>query len=287
MKKVFIILLTMTILFANVSSVLADIPNLPGYEDAQIQKVAGTITIKFLYPDGTRGYGTYKVFTYPGLSDAETIRRYLEAIRTDNETYIYAIIAVNNVPIEKTKWAKYGGPINWSSQTQTPPNAPIQSNEVFVYINGEKVVFPDQQPLIKSGRTMVPMRSVFEHYYVQAEIQWEGQTKTVTAKDRTGTTIIFRVGDKNFDLVDKDGVIHTITNDVAPELINGRTMLPLRALAEALNFQVDWIADSRVVDIKEKDGNDRRLMDKAAWERYLADFNAQEIEREKNGGVSK
>jgi len=57
--------------------------------------------------------------------------------------------------------------------------------------------------------------------------------------------------------------------DVAPLIENNRTLLPLRALSESLDFQVDWVAEERKVEIKEKPGNKRKLLSPEEWAAYL------------------
>jgi hypothetical protein len=57
--------------------------------------------------------------------------------------------------------------------------------------------------------------------------------------------------------------------DVVPIIKNGRTLLPLRALSESLDFNVEWIDEERKVEITEKKGTKRRLMTPYEWEKYL------------------
>ncbi len=40
-----------------------------------------------------------------------------------------------------------------------------------------------------------------------------------------------------------------VTLDAPPRIIDGRTLIPVRALAEALGFTVSWDANSRTVSI--------------------------------------
>lgn len=146
-----------------------------------------------------------------------------------------------------------------------------QARNISVYVCGHKVDFADQTPEIINDRVMVPLRAVFEHHNVQAEVQWDEQYQMVTATDRTFRIIVFRIGNKTY-YVRSNNNTKTKETDVAPIIKNGRTLLPLRALAESLDFEVNWIDGESKVEIKEKAGNtsqDRKLMSPQAWQEYL------------------
>lgn len=73
-------------------------------------------------------------------------------------------------------------------------------------------------------------------------------TKSITlyAKwvEKAKTSIILTIGQKDATIDGK-----TVSNDVAPKIVNDRTMLPIRFIAEALGAKVDWIEESRAVKI--------------------------------------
>ena len=246
----------------------------PGYEDVYSQYKIAEYTLEFLHANGMGGTGTFWIYNDPRYTDDEVIEKTLKSCWTMNETYIRRITHVNGVPIENTKWAKYGGVIQHvggNYQFPTDPAEPGEepaATEVTVFINQKQVEFPDQKAIIIRGRTMVPIRAVFEHPDVQAEVQWNGEDRIVTATDRSGKTIIFRIGEQNYRV--KKGLDEKIKNvDVAPLIENSRTLLPLRALSESLDFQVDWVAEERKVEIKEKPGNKRKLLSPEEWAAYL------------------
>ena len=120
--------------------------------------------------------------------------------------------------------------------------APEIRYDITVIFNGEKMEF-DTAPLIKDGRTLVPMRAVFEAF--GAAVAWEPTTKTVTAS-RNGTTITLEI----------DSPILKINNavlvlDVPAQIIENRTYVPLRAISECLSCSVDWNGETQTVTIKE------------------------------------
>jgi hypothetical protein len=245
---------------------------LPGYENVVHQKKIADYTLEFLYYDGTRDTGTYWIYNDPEYSNDEVIEQVLKGCWTMNETHIRRITHVNGVPIENTKWAKYGGVIQHIEGNFQFPDDPVQptpvATEVTVFINGKQVEFPDQKAIIILGRTMVPMRAVFEHPDVQAEVIWNAEERTVTATDRSGKTMVFRIGENNYRV--KSGLKEELKySDVVPIIQNNRALLPLRALSESLDFKVDWIGEEKKVEIKEKPGNKRKLLSSEEWAAYL------------------
>jgi hypothetical protein len=244
----------------------------PGYEDVVKSYKIADYTLEFWHANGMKGTGTFAVYKSTSYTDDEVLEKALKACWTMNETYIRRITHVNGVPIENTKWAKYGGVIQHVGGNYQFPDDPVQptpvATEVTVFINGKQVDFPDQKAIIIQGRTMVPIRAVFEHPDIQAEVKWNEEERTVTATDRSGKTIVFRIGENNYRI--KMGINEELKNsDVAPLIENSRTLLPLRALSESLDFKVDWIAEEKKVEINDKPGSKRKLLSPEEWAAYL------------------
>jgi len=99
-----------------------------------------------------------------------------------------------------------------------------------VVLDGQTLGF-DVQPTIENGRTLVPLRTIFEA--LGAEVNWDDTTQTVTAKkDHTELKLV--IGGQAF----KNGApVHL---DVPAQVIDGRTMIPARFVAEALGANVGW-----------------------------------------------
>lgn len=106
------------------------------------------------------------------------------------------------------------------------------AQQVQVMLDGELVAFADQKPMIKDDRTLVPARGVFEK--MGMEVLWDEKTQQVTIKNAK-LQIQMRIDQKDFT-VNKEKK----TMDVPAQLIGGRTMIPLRAVAEATGAKVDW-----------------------------------------------
>lgn len=117
------------------------------------------------------------------------------------------------------------------AQAQTP---------IRVTINGTALAL-EVAPVVQGGRTLVPMRAIFEA--LGARVHFDGATSLIRAARRE-TMIILQIGNKNAWVNGPEVEI-----EAAPVMIQGRTMVPLRFVAEALDAEVNWNANTRVVAI--------------------------------------
>lgn len=118
------------------------------------------------------------------------------------------------------------------------------ADEINVTVNGQPVIF-DVAPYIMQDRTMVPMRAVFEA--LGAEVQWDEEAQTITVKTENDT-IVLHIGSAIFYKNDQEK-----DTDVAPVILNERTMIPLRAISEALDATVNWNEETQTVVITMED----------------------------------
>ena len=118
--------------------------------------------------------------------------------------------------------------------------AMADGENVNVTLNGEKMEF-DVAPFIQNDRTLVPMRKIFET--LGANVEWNDDTQTVTAT-KDAIKINLQIGNTEMQVNDK-----VVTLDVAPKLLNDRTLVPIRAVSESLNANVDWNESSQRVII--------------------------------------
>jgi len=110
-----------------------------------------------------------------------------------------------------------------------PVNA--QENPISVIINGRVISF-DVEPQSINGRTFVPMRKIFEE--MGATINYDAKTQTITAT-KGDKTVMMQVGSNSLSV---SGA--TSTMDVAPTIVDSRTLVPVRAVSESLNATVEW-----------------------------------------------
>lgn len=102
---------------------------------------------------------------------------------------------------------------------------------IKVKLDGMEIPF-DTEPIVQDGRTLVPLRAIFET--LGATVNWNGTTQTVTST-KEGTTISMTIGQTEMY---KNGEVKIL--DVAPQIVGGRTLVPVRAIAESFDIDVDW-----------------------------------------------
>ena len=116
---------------------------------------------------------------------------------------------------------------------------------IHVLYNGERISFHSysQNPEILEGRTLVPLRSIFEA--MGADVEWDGTTSTAIAK-RGNVEVKITIGANE---IYKNG--KAVPVDVPAMLLNSRTMVPARVIAEAFGADVQWNGNGRIVLITE------------------------------------
>jgi hypothetical protein len=102
-----------------------------------------------------------------------------------------------------------------------------------VVVDGQPVSFPDTQPEIVAGRVMVPLRAVAAHLGA-GNLAWDRATRTVTVTH--GERVIrLRVG-RPWATSGRTA----IPLETPPLLRDGRVLVPLRFVGEALGARVHW-----------------------------------------------
>jgi len=115
------------------------------------------------------------------------------------------------------------------------PETPIE-----VLLDGTALEF-DVPPQVTDGRTLVPLRAIFEA--LGAEVNWNADTQTVTGT-RGNTTVVLPIGSTTPTVNGE-----TVPIDVPGTVVNGRTLVPLRFVAESFGVNVNWNAETRVITI--------------------------------------
>lgn len=118
----------------------------------------------------------------------------------------------------------------------------VSNSKVAVIVNNNPLTF-DQNPLVINGRTLAPVRAIFEA--LGATVEWKNDTREVIST-KGNTTITMAIDNTTMY---KNG--EAITLDVAPQIIGERTLVPVRAIAEAFNCKVEWNNDTQTVIITE------------------------------------
>lgn len=116
--------------------------------------------------------------------------------------------------------------------------AAAQEKPIDLVLDGV-VIQSDTDPVIVNNRTMIPARALFEAAGYQVE--WLPASRQVSIDSNQNGILL---------TLDKEAVQvngKTMIFEIAPHIINNRTMIPVRFTAEALGFTVDWDAPNRRV----------------------------------------
>lgn len=114
---------------------------------------------------------------------------------------------------------------------------------ITVTIDQCEVTF-DAPPVNANGRILVPVRAIFES--MGATVTWNSETNTVSSR-LGGSVVVMTIGQS---VMKVNG--EKIALDVPPQIVSGRTMVPARAAAEALDARVLWLPDENKVSITTK-----------------------------------
>lgn len=119
-------------------------------------------------------------------------------------------------------------------------NAP----EITIKIDGKTMTPKDMPAVSIDGRTMLPMRQIATE--LGCEVVWNETAQQVYVVN-DDYTLVFTI---NKTTGYQNG--EEFKMDVPPMIVNDRTMLPVRALATALDLDITWDDPSRTVNIVTK-----------------------------------
>ena len=123
--------------------------------------------------------------------------------------------------------------------------ASAQASDYHILINNQEL-YTSVPPVMRNGRILVPLRAIGEA--MECEVIWVSGTQTANLRNDT-TIVSMQIGNKKISKMKRTDQqnITIIETDVAPELINDSTYIPLRALAESLDAVVGWDGATQTV----------------------------------------
>ena len=110
----------------------------------------------------------------------------------------------------------------------------------YLEVNGEKIN-TDMPPIIFNDRSVVPARAVFEK--LGAAVTWD-EKKSLVGVSLQNTNIQLTINNKTALVNDQRKDM-----EVPSKIINSRTMIPVRFVAESLGARVDWNESNRTISI--------------------------------------
>ncbi|WP_326152802.1 stalk domain-containing protein [Schinkia azotoformans] len=117
---------------------------------------------------------------------------------------------------------------------------------ISVFINGAKQTY-EQPPLIENGTTLVPLRGIFES--LNATVTYDSKTRVIQSQ-KEATKVTLTLGSK---VATVNGKSETLA--VPAKAINGRTLVPLRFVSQALGAVVNWDATNKKITITADDSS--------------------------------
>lgn len=151
-------------------------------------------------------------------------------LNSDKATTADIVVAV------KAGNAQYVGTLHYTfgEVTGVGTSVVMTIDSKTVLVNNEMDTL-DVAPYIKDSRTYVPLRALAQSF--GADVNWDEETGEITV-DGNGTKVVLEVGKTTYTVNDNEK-----TMDVAPELDSaaGRTLVPVRFVAEALGYTVTAI----------------------------------------------
>lgn len=121
----------------------------------------------------------------------------------------------------------------WAAAATTAQDQPVN------LIIGGQAVTPDVPPVIKGGRTLVPVRVIAEG--LGAEVDWNAEKKTAEIT-RNGQKLVLTLNSRQAVVNGKP-----VQLDTPPVINQQRMLLPLRFVGESLGITVGWENNNRTV----------------------------------------
>lgn len=101
----------------------------------------------------------------------------------------------------------------------------------------------DTPPVIKDGRTLVPVRAITQGF--GAELTFNAETKVITITK--GETVIALTLGSTVAIVNGQEV----QMDTKANIVNSRTYVPLRFVLETFKLSVEWDSDTETIEIND------------------------------------
>ncbi len=125
----------------------------------------------------------------------------------------------------------------------------VSAQDIGLYMFGNEIEC-DVPPVIENGRTLVPVRAIAEDG-LGAEVEWNGESRIVTVRGEDVVIVL---------PIDHPQVFvngEPMTLDAPAKIIDGRTMVPVRFVSEALKYSVEWEPESLrvIIDEAESEAN--------------------------------
>ena len=147
--------------------------------------------------------------------------------RMANESKANGLMNINTTAFDNLVISTYGAAEEPAQKTEVK----LTIGSTTAYVNGEAKTL-DVAPVIENSRTLMPLRFIAEA--MGATVEWDGATSTATLTEGE-TKVVITLGSTTAYV---NGTAKTL--DAPAESRNGRTLLPVRFIAESFGAEVAW-----------------------------------------------
>ncbi len=240
------------------ASIIINIDVLKGKDESfeRVTETNGLLAFTVDIPEEIQGKAEYIVLReHDGAVDALTTSK-----NADGE---YIEVKNNTIIIHAKKFSAYQLIAKDADPKPSRGGSGGGSGSLSLTVKFETNGAPAIKPVSAARNTVIsepaaPVKEgyVFDSWYTDKNFTakfdfGEKLTKSVTlyAKwtEKAKTNIILTIGERDAVIDGK-----TVSNDVAPKIVNDRAMLPIRFIAEALGAKVEWFEDSETVKISDE-----------------------------------
>ena len=160
----------------------------------------------------------------------------IDLARGDNIVTVVATDAAGNSAQRQLR-------VTWK---QAPVVLTLRLGSRTMLVAGKPSVLLDSEPLVFHSRTFLPIRAVVEA--LGGTVAWNGETRS--AELRLGEqTVVLTIGQPVALVNGKRVPVDAQDTQVVPMIAQGRTLLPVRFVAESLGCRVDWNQTDKTIVI--------------------------------------
>lgn len=129
----------------------------------------------------------------------------------------------------------------------------IEVLDVDIILSKEANVKFDTPPIIKENRTLVPVRAIVEGF--GAQVEWNEERREV---------MIVKEDQEILLPLDYSGVYvngEKVQLDTKSEVMNSRTYVPLRFIAEVFGLEVEWHGETGIIELDEESTGEKVIIE--------------------------
>ena len=201
---------------------------------------------KFAYPEDTVSGGVFIIYSGEGGMILPTSDVGVFEVKSDSKDKVAKIggelVYNGTVTLEpgETEVEWVAGEQKEQAPAEEKTEIKLTIGKAEITTNGEAKALDVPAQIIDS-RTMVPLRAIFEA--LGASVEWDDATKTVTSV-KGETTVKLTIGQASINVNGEDKAL-----DVPAQIVDSRTLVPVRAIAESFGCDVAWDDPTKTVTI--------------------------------------